>query len=93
MSLFQQFDFFCTCEACEKNFPIAEDLPSFDNDFSDPPREFKSLAEAIEAFKRNCEYIDNNIKHYPCFEIGRRMESNCNILLSIASDEFLYQSH
>lgn len=90
-SLQNQFNFICRCTACEENYPLVDDLARFDSHFEEPSDYFDSFAEAIEAFNLNCEYIDKNVGHYPCYEIARLMQSNCNILLTIASNKFVYE--
>lgn len=78
--IFKSYRFKCTCEACTKDFPTLENLKNFDENFQ--LLEFDSI---FEEFKFNCEYIDVNIKHFPCFEIATLVSRNQTILETIAN--------
>lgn len=87
----RQFNFLCSCDACNNDFPIAKDLKWFDDNFMEPLENFSSFRDAVDSYKENCKYIDENSKQFPCFEICRLMQINHNILQLLASDEFSYK--
>jgi hypothetical protein len=87
-TLQSQFNFFCNCEACANDFPLAKDLNEFDENFIDPSEEFSSLDDALRIFKENCEYIDEHADKFPSFELCRLMQVNFNILHLIAGNNF-----
>lgn len=78
--IFKSYRFKCSCEACSKDFPTSENLVKLDEDFKIP--EFDSI---FEEFKFNCDYIDENIKNFPCAEISTLIARNQTILETIAS--------
>ena len=87
-SLQKQFNFLCSCEACKENYPLAKDLQKFDEYFEEPVDCHASEKEAVEAFHKNCIYINKNHEKFPCYEICRLMQNNFNILQMISSENF-----
>ena len=83
LSLYEQFNFICCCEACEHDYPLWDELKKFDNGFVEP--EFtEDIDGAIKKFKENCQYIDNNFVTFPCYEICRLFQNNYKLLQIIA---------
>lgn len=76
--------FVCKCNACVKNYPEMMKMTRKDDTFKDPEFTLVPVQAAIEQFKKNCEYIDQNIKNYPCFEIAMLGEHNAHLLHQIA---------
>jgi SET domain len=77
--IFDSYRFKCTCEACNKNFPALKNLQKTEENFK------FSTESPREEFKFNCDYIDENSKKFPCFEICTLMTRNQAILESIAN--------
>jgi hypothetical protein len=77
--IMKSYRFKCSCEACSKDFPTSENLPRTDEALKLP--DFPTLPDE---FKFNCDYIDANIKNFPCFEIATLMMRNQTILEELA---------
>lgn len=80
----ESLKFVCKCNACVKNYPEMLKMPRKDGKFKDPEFTLVPVPEAIAQFKKNCEYIDKNIKNYPCLEITMLGEHNAHLLHQIA---------
>lgn len=78
------YRFKCVCQACTKNYPTLEELPSTDKNFTKFPSTFETTEAAKLGFKNNCDYINKNIKNFPSLEICTLMERNRLILEAIA---------
>lgn len=85
------YRFKCVCQACMKNYPMINELPSTDKDFSKYPSSFETTEAAKQGYKKNCEYIDKHIKNFPTFEICTLMERNRLILEAIAQVALLFK--
>jgi SET domain len=80
------YTFTCNCMACNCNFPSLDKLPKCDENFVEANVNFKSLREAREQYKKNCEYIQENIENYPSFEICTLMNQNNRLLHKMGND-------
>lgn len=81
----KSYRFKCLCQACVKEYPTIDELPSTDKEFVKLPASFPSTEEAKLGFIANCDYINKHIKSFPSFEICTLMERNRLILEAIAS--------
>lgn len=81
--------FECTCMACIDDYPMIDQLPRKDPLFAEPnfPK-FVSTTDAISQFKKNCDYINENITKYPSFETVIMCEYNDHLLHQLAMDRF-----
>ena len=79
-----KFSFDCDCVACVKNYPQLPALPRIEKNFIEPKFEGFQLKDAVEEFKRNCDFIDNNIKHHPSFETTVLINHNEHLLHQIS---------
>lgn len=84
-----KFSFTCECVACTKNYPELTDLPKFDSEFSEPSFDAFTVTEAVSEFRKNCEYIEKNIKQHPSYETTRVMVHNDHILYQISKTSFI----
>lgn len=82
------YDFDCECNACIGNYAQMEILRKFDEHFVEDDNELKSLGAAKLKFQKNCDYIQDNIGEYPCYEICYLMNQNCELLHQIGNMEF-----
>lgn len=91
--IFDQFNFVCSCCACENDFPLAGNLRKIGENFVEPSADFdQPRNKATQIFKSNCDYIDRNFADFPCYEICRLMQFNCKIVdhvgnISVYGDE------
>lgn len=82
------YGFKCDCDACINDYPVFM-KPSMKNRmFILPKLQITAVKPAIEKYKRNCEYIQNNSKNHPCFETFKMMENNDHLLREIAKLSF-----
>lgn len=82
--LLKRFSFICDCKACEKDFPEISELPTFDRKFVEPKFSAMTVQEAIEEFRKNCEYIEKYFSHHPSYETTTLMIHNDHLLYQIA---------
>jgi SET domain len=82
--ILRSYRFECVCEACLKNYPLIDDLPSSDTNFIVPPTMITSIESAKSELKTNFDYINDRAKSYPNFEICTLMERNRLLLEAIA---------
>lgn len=82
--LLTSYRFKCSCEACSRNYPLLDNLPTNDSNFTAPSSPIASAESAKDEFKANCEYIDKHSKLYPNFEICSLISRNQSILEYIA---------
>lgn len=80
----QKFSFTCDCVACVNNYPELDQLPPFDEDFVEPSFEAFAVKQAVAEFKKNCEFIEKNIKYHPCYETTRILAHNDHLLYQIS---------
>lgn len=81
----KSYRFDCICEACSRDYPMVVDMKCIDDSFSDPPMLNTMSVELLKKeFKTIGEFIDKNVRNFPCFEICSLMERNRNILDLIA---------
>lgn len=81
--LLKSYRFTCSCEACTKNFPTLENLPSNDANFAVPSSPISSAESAKQEFQTNCDYISQHNESFPNFELCTLIERNQNLLESI----------
>ena len=81
-NLLKRFSFTCDCEACVKNFPLVAQLKRHDEKFVEPKFKTLKVKEAVDQFKKNCEYIKSHIEDHPSYE---------TTMLSIHNDHLLHQ--
>ena len=79
------YTFQCGCSACIKNYPKLMELPKFDDNFILKDMKNASTKTAKEQYKKNCQYIQDNMTQYPCFEICSLMVQNYHLLHSIGN--------
>lgn len=82
------YDFDCECAACIGNYAQLESLRKFDENFTEVDEELKLLEAAKLKFLKNCDYIQDNIGEYPCYEICYLMNQNSKLLHQIGNMEF-----
>lgn len=82
--LLKRFSFICDCKACVNDYPEMSDLVRHDMDFVDPKFSEMSVEAAIEEFKKNCKYIQDNFKNHPCYETTMTMIHNDHLLHQIS---------
>lgn len=80
------YTFQCGCGACSENFPQLLQLRKFDKEFTLVDVENVSVEEAEKQYKRNCQYILENMVQYPCFEICSLMIQNNHLLHIIGNN-------
>lgn len=83
-NLLKRYSFICDCEACIKNFPEMPELPKHDPDFAEPIFCAMTVSEAVTQFRKNCEYIEKNIKRHPAYETTTLMIHNDHLLYQIS---------
>lgn len=83
-----KFSFTCDCVACTENYPEIADLPKFDSEFNEPSFDAFTVPEAVLEFRKNCEYIETNIKRHPSYETTRLMVHNDHLLYQISKTSF-----
>lgn len=76
------YGFKCSCEACAHDYPIIDYLPSDNTDLNFP--EITSMEKAMEEFRRNCDYINQNAEKYPSLELCKLIQRNVKLLDYIA---------
>lgn len=82
--LLNSYRFKCSCEACNKNYPLLDNLLTSDASFSVPSSPLTSVESAKDEYKANCAHIDKHSKLYPNFEICSLIGRNQSILEHIA---------
>jgi hypothetical protein len=93
-SLYNQYMFKCSCEACTKNYPIFPELPLVDPRFEDfLSDDVKKLSElnvqrAKDRFSDYCSYLQKFDKRYPCWEISSVQECLLRCFLIFTMSEF-----
>lgn len=83
-----KFSFTCDCEACVKNYPQLPKLYKIDKSFVEPKFTAVSFKKAVEDFRKNCDYIDKNYHHHPCFEVTMLVNHNEHLLHQISRLSF-----
>lgn len=81
----QKYRFECDCEACVNDWP--QPYPERDHRFAAPGYFNYKPAAAVEQFKKNCKYIDENAGNMPCFEISSLMHHNYFLLHIISGNK------
>lgn len=82
-----KYGFRCNCVACVEDYPRLEKMERKDPSQPKPAVEDTfTFQEAIEQFKRNCEYIEENIAMQPCYEVSALIEFNVHLLDRLARD-------
>lgn len=84
----QRFSFTCDCKACVEDYPEMIDLVKHDVDFVDTEFTSMSVETAIDQFKRNCKYIEENFNNHPCYETTMTMIHNDHLLHQISRPSF-----
>lgn len=79
------YTFKCGCSACANDYPMLNDLKKNDKAFILKKIDKMNTNEAIEQFKNNCKYIEDNMKFYPCFEVCSLMTQNVELLHQIGN--------
>lgn len=74
------YTFTCLCVACENDYKSLEKLPAYDENFKKEQVNLNSFTEARKQYLKNCEYIKDNIKCYPSYEICYLMNQNNRLL-------------
>lgn len=80
------YTFQCGCNACTNDYPELSKLPKFDDKFVKPEAKINSPEAAKVQYRKNCDYIKDNIRHYPCYEICSLMTQNIRLLHQIGND-------
>ena len=80
------YTFECGCSACSNHYPQLTDLPKFDDKFDEKMPATMSIEASVTRYQENCEYIKNNMEHYPCYEICSLMVQNIDLLHAIGND-------
>lgn len=86
LSLYHQFNFICCCDACENDYPMWEELKTFDDTFIEPEEPPSDPLEAIQKFGKNCQYIEDNFKNFPSYELCRLFQNNYKLLRKLSCD-------
>lgn len=74
----QNHGFKCDCVACVNDYQLP--FPRKDEYFIEPIFDAcMKPEEAIEQFKKNCKYIDDNAHKMPCYEVSRLIQHNSNL--------------
>lgn len=84
----QRYSFTCDCVACIQDYPELQNLPTFDENFIEPNFDAVDVRTAVSQFKKNCDYIEDNFKHHPCYETTRLMTHNDHLLYQISRVTF-----
>lgn len=79
-----KYSFECDCEACKKNLPLLEKLPRKTKRFLEPSFDAFEPVKAIEQFRKNCIFIEKNIKIHPCYETAILILHNIHLMNQIA---------
>lgn len=74
------YSFHCRCDACKNDYPKQQELFKFDQTYVDFKLRDDSVEAAKEQLKQNCNYIQNNMVKYPCFEVCTMMGQNFELL-------------
>jgi len=82
--MLKSYRFTCCCEACTKDYPNLDQLPSKNLQFVEPDDSVESIEEAKREFKNNCDYIQRNSRNYPSYEICVLIDRNRRLLNAIA---------
>lgn len=80
------YTFECACSACKNDYPLLSELPQFDKNFVLPEIKSGDLESSKQQFKENRDYIEENMKHYPCYEICSLMIQNNHLLHAIGNE-------
>lgn len=83
-----KFSFTCDCTACIEDYPEIADLPKIDDKFTEPSFDAFTVLDAVSEFKKNCDYIEKNIKSHPCYETTRLLVHNDHLLYQISKAAF-----
>lgn len=78
-------NFICDCNACINDYPTIFHSQRKDPDFLPARTADSSPQEFIETFKKDCEYIEKNIKNHPSFEISSSMLRCESILCGLSA--------
>lgn len=93
-SLFNQYMFKCSCDACTKRFPLFSDLPMVDRKFqkflSDDVQKLAELnvQRAKDKFQSYCDYLQKFDSKYPCWEISSVQECLLRCFTIFTMSEF-----
>lgn len=93
-SLLTQYHFSCRCEACNKKYPLYEQVPhhskNFESFISDDVAKLRSLNVKLakEKFKSYCNYLMKNDKHYPSYELSSVDQCLLRCYMLFAMSEF-----
>lgn len=93
-SLFSQYMFKCSCEACKRNFPLFPYLPLVDQGFQKfISNDIKKLSlldvkTAKERFPAYCNYLKKFDRKYPCYEISSVQECLLRCFTIFTMSEF-----
>lgn len=82
-----KYGFRCNCIACVEDYPRLENMEVKDPSKPKPAIERTfTFKEAVEQFRKNCEYIEKNIDMQPCYEVSALIEFNVHLLDRLARD-------
>ena len=84
-----RYKFNCDCIACIEDYPKLKNYPKIDRQcFKEPDFGVFSTEAAIKQFKINCEYIEQNIKTNPTYEVEHLILHNYHLLQEAAKINF-----
>jgi hypothetical protein len=89
--LLSDFQFKCTCKACSKDYPLLAGLSKCDSNYKNPPANVKSVDEARTILAQNFQYIKDNMRVFPSFEVCTAMQSSFRQLQFLAGKKFLVE--
>ena len=81
------FDFDCSCEACEKNYPISFSHSSSRDRLEISESFIKSTEPWQEEFHKNCREIEENQRKFPSHLVCKIIDRNMFLLAAIARNE------
>lgn len=79
------YTFQCGCSACSNDYPQLSKLRKFDSSFVKNDMKNTSVDAATMQYKKNCQYIIDNMEQYPCYEICTLMVQNNDLLHAIGN--------
>lgn len=89
ISLKNNYDFTCDCDACKKNYPLLANLRKLNRMYEisrhGPSENVEGMADnLIEVFKIWCEYINEMQHEHPCHETAFLIKANVLVMDRIA---------
>ena len=84
----EKYRFTCDCLACTNKYSVYSNLSVKDASFNPPSFGRFTKKAALMQFKRNCNYIEKNIKKHPSLEIAWLIYHNNHLLHCLARFSF-----